>query len=225
MKIALLKFIVTKFDKSGPDSYQDEHSKSEIKMQLSDLDLSKNYSYADYLQWSFDDRLELIKGKIFKKSPAPVSVHQRISWVISGELYNYLKNEPCQAFSAPFDVRLNRKGENDDKKTSTVVQPDICIICDITKIDIRGCNGPPDIVIEILSPGNNQKELRNKYEVYEESGVTEYWIISPQDKTFFKYTMVDGSYQPSRLMTMGDIITTPILPGFGLNLETVFAGI
>jgi Uma2 family endonuclease len=90
---------------------------------------------------------------------------------------------------------------------------------------MRGCKGAPDIVIEILSPGNNQKELRNKYEVYEESGVTEYWIISPQDKTFLKYTLAGGSYQSSRLMTMGDIITTPILPGFELNLETVFAGI
>jgi Uma2 family endonuclease len=71
-------------------------------MQLSDLDLSKTYSYADYLQWSFEDRLELIKGKIFRMSPAPVSVHQRISWIICGELYNYLKNRTCQAYSAPF---------------------------------------------------------------------------------------------------------------------------
>jgi len=93
------------------------------------------------------------------------------------------------------------------------------------KVDVRGCTGAPDIVIEILSPGNNQKELRNKYEVYEESGVTEYWIVSPQDKTFLRYTLIEGLYRPSRLMTIGDIITTAILPGFELNLETVFAGV
>jgi len=194
-------------------------------MQLSDLDLSKTYSYADYLQWTFEDRLELIKGKIFKMTPAPASAHQRISWIISGELYSNLKNKSCKAYTAPFDVRLPRKGENEDKKIITVVQPDICVICDPAKVDTRGCTGAPDIVIEILSPGNNQKELRNKYEVYEESGVIEYWIISPQDKTFLKYTLVEGCYQPSRLMTIGDIIATNILPGFELNLETVFAGI
>jgi len=194
-------------------------------MQFSDLDLSKTYSYADYLQWTFEDRLELIKGKIFKMTPAPASAHQRISWVISGELYNSLKNKSCRAFYAPFDVRLPRKGETEDKRIITVVQPDICVICDLMKVDVRGCTGAPDIVIEILSPGNNQKELRNKYEVYEESGVTEYWIVSPQDKTFLRYTLIEGLYRPSRLMTIGDIITTAILPGFELNLETVFAGV
>jgi Uma2 family endonuclease len=156
-------------------------------------------------------------------TPAPASLHQRISVTVSGELYNQLKNKTCQLFTAPFDVRLPRKGETDDKKVFTVVQPDICVICDAAKIDARGCTGAPDIVIEILSPGNNQKELRNKYEVYEESGVLEYWIVSPQDKTFLKYTLINGRYQPSRLMTIGDIITTDILPGFHLNLETVFA--
>lgn len=193
-------------------------------MQFSDLDIDKTYSYADYLKWTFDERLELIKGKIFKMTPAPASGHQRLSWIISGELYQHLKGKTCQAFSAPFDVRLSRKGTS-DKSVYTVVQPDICVICDPAKIDKRGCTGAPDIVIEILSPGNNQKELRNKYEVYEESGVLEYWIVSPQDKTFLKYTLMDGLYQPSRLLTIGDQVTTNILPGFVLDLETVFAGI
>ena len=193
-------------------------------MQLSDLDFSKTYSYADYLQWTFEDRLELIKGKIFRMSPAPAPAHQLLSWKIAGELYNNLKNKPCKAYPAPFDVRLARKSENEDKKILTVVQPDICIICGPSKVDTRGCTGAPDIVIEILSHGNNQKELRNKYEVYEESGVTEYWIVSPQDKTFLKYTLIEGSYQPSRLYTIGDVITTPILPGFELNLEIIFEG-
>ena len=194
-------------------------------MELSDLDLSKTYSYADYLQWTFEDRLELIKGKIFKMSPAPAPIHQRISWIISGELYYYLKNKSCLAYSAPFDVRFSRKGEHEDSEIFTVVQPDICVICDASKVDARGCTGAPDIVLEILSPGNNQKEIQNKYEVYEESAVAEYWIISPQDRTFLQYILTNGKYQPSKLMIIGDIITTPILPGFELNLELVFKGI
>lgn len=193
-------------------------------MQLSDLDLNKTYSYADYLKWTFEDRLELIKGKIFKMTPAPNLYHQDISAVISGELYSYLRGKPCKVYSAPFDVRLPRTGNVNDK-IYTVVQPDICVICDKSKLDKRGCAGAPDIIVEILSPGNNQKELRNKYEVYEESGVLEYWIISPQDKTFLKYILTGGQYQPSKLMTIGDVITTPILPGFELDLEIAFAGI
>lgn len=196
-------------------------------MQLSDLDLNKTYTYADYLQWTFEERLELIKGKIFKMTPAPAPIHQKISWNISGELYNYLKGKSCQAFSAPFDVRLpqaNPFGINKD--IYTVVQPDISVVCDAGKIDGKGCTGAPDIVIEILSPGNNKKELRNKYEVYEESGVKEYWIISPQDKTFLRYMLTDtGSYQASKLMTMGDQVTTPVLPGFILDLDVIFENV
>jgi Uma2 family endonuclease len=194
-------------------------------MQFSDLDLTKTYSYADYLKWTFEERLELIKGKIFKMTPAPASAHQRISLKISAKLFNYLEDKGCQVFYAPFDVRLPRKGEIEDRKVFTVVQPDVCVICDPEKVDTRGCTGAPDIVIEILSPGNNQKELRNKYEVYEESGVLEYWIVSPQDKTFLKYTLTEGYYQPSKLLTIGDVVTTPILPGFKLNLDVVFEGI
>jgi len=196
-------------------------------MQFSDLDLNKTYTYADYLQWTFEDRLELIKGKIFKMTPAPASLHQRLSGAIFGELYIFLKGKPCAVYSAPFDVRLSQKdNEEDDEKVYTVVQPGIFVICDPAKIDKKGCTGAPDIVVEILSPGNNKKELRNKYEVYEESGVKEYWIVSPQDKTFLKYTLTDaGHYQASRLMTVGDEVSTPILPGFVLNLDTVFENI
>ncbi|MBC7401060.1 MAG: Uma2 family endonuclease [Mucilaginibacter sp.] len=191
-------------------------------MQLSDLDISKTYTYADYLKWTFDERLELIKGKIFKMTPAPGSIHQRQSGRIYSKLYNYLEGKPCEVFSAPFDVRLPRKSI-DDKEILTVVQPDICVICDPAKVDDRGCLGSPDLVVEILSPGNNKKELQNKYEVYEEAGVLEYWVIHPQEKTFLKYTLTDGNFQPSRLLTIGDYVTTPILSGFSLSLEELFA--
>src|ERR1700761_143012 len=103
-----------------------------------------------------------------------------------------------------------------DNDIYTVLQPDLCVICDPSKLDKCGCIGAPDIVVEILSPGNNKKELKNKYEVYEEAGVLEYWIIHPLEKTFMKYVLVDGLFQPSRLLTMGDEVTTPVLPGFVL---------
>jgi Uma2 family endonuclease len=191
-------------------------------MQFSDLDLTKTYTYADYLKWAFDERLELIKGKIFKMGPAPGSGHQSISGAVFYELYSYLKGQPCKVFAAPFDVRLIRRSI-DDKDIITVVQPDICVICDPKKIDTKGGIGAPDIVVEILSPGNNKKELRNKYEVYEEAGVLEYWIIYPVEKTLLKYTLVDGRFQTSRPLTIDDEVTTPILQGFVMNLDELFA--
>jgi Uma2 family endonuclease len=192
-------------------------------MQLSDLDLNKTYSYADYLKWTFDERIELIKGKIFQMTPAPNTYHQRVSGATFSELYNYLKKKPCSVFSAPFDVRLPRKSA-DDNTIYTVVQPDICVVCDPVKVDKKGCIGAPDIVIEILSPGNNKKELQNKFEVYEEALVKEYWIIHPDEHTFLKYVLNDqDKYVAQRLLTVGDEVTTPILPGFVLSLEEVFS--
>jgi Uma2 family endonuclease len=190
-------------------------------MTLADLDVNKVYTYADYFKWQFEERVELIKGRIFKMSPAPNRVHQQLSGDIYGQLWSFLKGKKCRVFSAPFDVRLPRKSK-DDKDIITVLQPDICVVCDLSKLDDRGCIGAPDIVVEILSPGNNAKELKNKYEVYEESGVKEYWIVSPQNNTFTKYTLINDKYDASKLMTSGDIVTSSVLEGFSLDLTELF---
>lgn len=191
-------------------------------MQLSDLDFSKTYTYADYFKWQFDERLELIKGKIFTMSPAPSRSHQEISLAITLKIGNYLKGKPCKVYAALFDVRLPRSSK-EDNAIFTVVQPDICVVCDLSKLDDRGCIGAPDIVVEILSPGNNKKELRNKYEVYEEAGVKEYWIIHPSERTFLKYTLDNkGLFQPSRLLIAGDELTSNVLPGFSMDINEIF---
>ncbi len=190
-------------------------------MVLSDINMDEVYSYADYLKWHFEERVELIKGKIFKMSPAPTSNHQIISGRIFTGVANYLSGGGCYVFSAPFDVRLAKKA-TEDAAVFTVVQPDISVVCDKSKIDTRGCIGAPDIVVEILSPANNKKELKNKYEIYEQSGVKEYWIVSPQDYTFFVYTLRDGKFVPSKLMGEGDVVTSELLPGFSLSLTELF---
>ncbi len=192
-------------------------------MKLSDLDLSKTYTYADYLQWKFKERLELIKGRVFKMSPAPSSYHQDIAGNLYFALKLYLLKKQCKVFIAPFDVRLTKKSLTNEDVT-TVVLPDICVICDRSKIDKAGCIGAPDIVVEIISPGNNKTELQNKFEIYEENGVQEYWIVSPQDKTFLNYVLnQEGIYVASKLLPSDAEVTTPILPGFVLKLEDVFA--
>ena len=97
------------------------------------------------------------------------------------------------------------------------------MICDPAKIDQRGGIGTPDIVIEVLSPGNNKKELKNKYEIYEEAGVLEYWILHPEEKTFLRYMLDENrKFKVTDFLTLGDVVTSPVLPGFRLSLDEVF---
>ena len=186
------------------------------------LDLGKSYTYADYLQWKFEERLELIKGKIFRMSPAPSMRHQRTSGHVFREISWHLKNKACQVFAAPFDVRLSQKGTK-DTQIQTVVQPDICVICDKSKLDDRGCLGSPDIVIEILSPGNTKKEMRHKFRLYEENVVREYWVVFVAEELIQVYRLNEqNKYIADDPYVPGDEIITPVLPGFILKVEEVF---
>ena len=187
---------------------------------FSDLDLSKSYTYKDYLTWQFKERVELILGKIFKMSPASQSDHQHVSAVLSGQFYNYLKGKECKFFASPFDVRLpvtNKKNE-----VNTVVQPDLCVICDPTIIDAKGCDGVPDLIVEIISKSSVDRDLHEKYDLYQECGVKEYWILHPNDKTLVIHTLEGGQYKPSKMLTRGDFARSKVLPGLEVDLTEVF---
>lgn len=190
-------------------------------MTLQELDMNKTYTYADYFRWKLEERVELIRGRIFKMSPAPNRRHQQISGNIFYELKRFVQRGPCEVYSAPFDVRLPRRSAS-DKDITTVLQPDVCVVCDAGKLDEKGCVGAPDIVVEVLSPGNNAKELKNKYEVYEEAGVREYWVVSPQDETVLVYTLTGGKYTASRMMVAGDSVHSTVLNGFSLDVARLF---
>lgn len=190
------------------------------------IDFAGNYTYADYLKMVIDERIEIIKGKLFKMSPAPSRKHQSISGYLFFELYQYLANvekkaNPCKVYSAPFDVRLAARNAKNEEIT-TVVQPDICVICDTQKLDDAGCIGAPDLVIEILSKSNNRKELLNKFEVYEENGVQEYWIIHPEEQTITIYVLTQGKFIAGRMLTVGDLATSNVLPGLAIDVAAMF---
>ena len=193
-------------------------------MELSDLDLGKHYSYADYLSWKFKEKVELLHGKIMAMPPAPSSEHQQISWNITVELGNYLKasKSSCRAFHAPFDVRLPAQEES--RKTDTVLQPDLCVICDLSKIDRQGCNGAPDLVVEILSPGNPQKEMQDKYEVYEEGGVREYWLVMPAQQSVQPFVLDEGNrkFYGVQPVPISGVIASHILPDLHIALSEIF---
>lgn len=186
-------------------------------------DPSLTYTYADYLQWKFEERLELIRGQIFKMSPAPAPFHQRVSINLSTLFHNFLKKKKCKVYPAPFDVRLPDNNKKKDSDVITVVQPDICIICDESKIDSRGCCGAPDLVVEILSPGNSHKEVKLKFELYEEAGVKEYWIVNSLEENLVVFILnEEGKYPGGKMYAGKGSIHCEAVPGLVIDVSEIF---
>lgn len=190
-------------------------------MKFSDLDLNGTYTYADYLTWNLTERIELLKGKIFKMSPAPSRKHQDYSKIIFRAFDNYLLDKDCSVYFAPFDVRLTKK--KNDKEILTVVQPDICIICDKKKLDERGCIGAPDLIVEILSPGNSRKEMKDKFALYEENGVKEYWVVHNNEDLIQVWDLKKGKYVLRNNYCSPDKIPVGIFKGLEVDSEAIFA--
>ena len=189
---------------------------------LSDLDLNGTYSYADYLQWQFEDTIELIRGKIAKMSPAPKRIHQEASGELHGLLRQFFKTHPCRYYASPFDVRLSKNRQDSEKKVFTVVQPDICVVCDLSKLDDNGCNGAPDLIIEITSKSTRQRDFQVKYSLYEEAGVFEYWIAEPSENVIYQNHLVDGKYELVAILGEGEILQSRHFPGLEIPVSEVF---
>ena len=191
-------------------------------IEVEEPDHSLNYSYADYMQWQFKERLELFRGKIFKMA-APNMNHQVVGGHLYVAFYNYLQGKTCRVFIAPFDVRLPVRNRKKDNEITTVVQPDVCIFCDPAKLDDRGACGAPDLAIETLSPGNRKDELREKYEVYQEAGVKEYWIADPVKKAVLVFLLQpNGKYAIPTIHTAGDRLEAQCVPGLFINVSEIF---
>lgn len=182
----------------------------------------KRYTYAEYLRWDDSVRVELIDGEVYDMTPAPFRSHQEISMKLSVIIGSYLKGKKCRVFAAPFDVRLPDRGTSDDAIT-TVVQPDISVICDSKKLDDRGCTGAPDLVIEIVSEKTAAKDMREKLALYEKHGVKEYWIIHPVEKTLMVFLRGrDGIYSKPSIFSSQDKIRVKTLKGLSIALDDLF---
>ena len=188
---------------------------------FSQLDPNSYYTYTDYLTWKFKERVELFLGKVLKMSPGPNRLHQTIHSNLFLAIGKIIEKRPCKIFSAPFDVRLpvsKREGKSD-----TVVQPDLLVICDESKLDELGCNGAPDIVIEILSPGNSKREMKDKFELYEASLVPEYWIVDPEHQDIVLYTLnSDNKYYGSKPFVESEKVHSSVIKDLIIDVEEVF---
>ncbi len=185
---------------------------------INQLDLNKSYSYTDYLLWQFKERIELFKGKIFKMSPAPARIHQDILRNINRNFDKFFFSKPCKVYFAPFDVRLPSK----NGEIFTVLQPDLCVVCDLGKLDDKGCLGAPDLIVEILSPGNAKKELSLKYSIYEEAGVLEYWLVHPTEKTIQIFVLEKGMYIGLKPIVEGEIVSSRTFPELSFSADEIF---
>lgn len=186
----------------------------------------KKYTYADYLTWPDDERWEIIDGvayrMIFEMSASPASEHQDVLLELAYQIKSYLKNKPCKVLIAPFDVRLPKQNEKDED-VETVVQPDIIVVCDRTKIDARGYRGSPSLIIEILSPSTAQRDMVEKLNLYEKSGVEEYWVVHPVDKTAMVFKIGEnGKYGRPETYAEEDQVKVGIFDDLVVDLKTVF---
>lgn len=180
------------------------------------------YTYADYLSFEDDERMEIINGEIVMMS-SPGTIHQRISTELLRQFADFLDGKPCEVFSAPLDVRLFEKAGDDPKDVDTVVQPDILVVCDKNKIDDKGIKGAPDLVVEILSPSTQSHDCFVKLNLYQQAGVREYWIADPETETVRVFLLDDeGIYRTAKAYKRTDIVKVSTLNGCFIELGKVF---
>ena len=191
---------------------------------LSQLDMNQRYSYADYLSWQFNERVELLKGFIRRMS-APNIKHQKISTRFTKVLGVFFEKHQCEVFHAPFDVRLYNRQKSllQDKDVYTVVQPDLCVVCDMEKLaDGKSCNGAPEWIIEIISPASVITDTKDKFALYEEASVAEYWIVYPNEMFVQQYVLCEGSYRYENVFKAEDVASPALFPDLKITMSEIF---
>ncbi|GHU00135.1 hypothetical protein FACS1894142_8230 [Spirochaetia bacterium] len=178
-----------------------------------------HYTYADYLAWETDKRYELMDGVAYMMA-SPSVIHQRLSMELSVQFGAFLQGKTCEVFAAPLDVRLFPREDHTD---DTVLQPDLLVVCDKTKLAKGSCDGAPDLVIEIVSPSNTVQEIIRKFNYYLDAGVREYWVIDPDTQTVQVHVLKDGHFV-STIYKKDDTIPVSILPDLGIDLKSIWEG-
>lgn len=188
------------------------------------IDYNKVYTYGDYLKLEIDEMVEIIRGKIFRMCAAPRTKHQGISLNIASIIHNELKGRNCQVFNAPIDVVLPIANKKRTKSTN-VVQPDICVICDPKIIEETAVFGVPDFVIEIVAGTDIKRDTQYKYSIYEEAGVGEYWIVFAEIHLVEVFILDNGKYQRLNAFSEDDVVPVKTLHGLSISIDDIFEGV
>jgi Uma2 family endonuclease len=192
---------------------------------LDQLDPNGLYSYAEYMSWEFEEIVELHNGRIIRRPSSPTDRHQAVLGEMCRLLYDQVKRQNACLRLGPYDVRLPKPGTTADASIYTVVQPDLCVICDPSKIESRGCLGPPDLIIEVVSPRTVARDWKDKFDLYEEAGVGEYWIVLPQENDISVFVLDEATarYQLAGEYASPGAIPCRTLPGLDLDWADIFA--
>lgn len=176
----------------------------------------EHFTYDNYCQWPDDERWELIDGIAYAMT-APQRLHQEIAFNLSGQLYVHFQGKTCKPYFSPFDVRLPKSNEADDQ-VDTVVQPDLLVVCDTSKLDDKGCRGAPDWIIEVLSPSTALKDMDIKRRLYEAHGVKEYWLIHPSERWIMVYLLNDQEqFGQSNMYSMEQALSPSLFPDLQID--------
>lgn len=171
----------------------------------------RRFTYADYRHWPADERWELIDGEAWAMSPAPTVSHQTLVGQLFRQIDEALDGTSCRALIAPIDVLLPLASQNEDS-TTTVVQPDVLVVCDPKKITDRNVLGVPDWIIEVLSPATARHDHITKRALYQRAGVREYWLVHPVDRVITVYTLQNGQFSPPEIADLAGERSPAILP-------------
>lgn len=174
------------------------------------LDDLKGYTFDDIRNLPENVRAELIDGQICYLAH-PKTIHQALVTDFVSTINQYIKehNGDCRVFATPFGVYL-------DKNTNTFVEPDICVICERSKIDFEGCNGAPDWIIEIVSPSSICMDYVKKLFKYRTAGVREYWIVDPLKSRILVYCFEKDSIDE---FSFRDTISSEVLNGLEIDFS------
>ena len=181
-----------------------------------------SYTYADMLLWDDSTRYELYDGEPVALA-SPSTTHQQISGELFRQIANNLVGKRCQVFSAPLDVCLFEKQGDQPQDVTTVVQPDLMVVCDPKRIDRNGIHGAPDLVIEILSDSSRRNDRLVKFHLYEKAMVPEYWIVDPSNHTVMVHLLQEGFYGSPEVYLPGANISVSVLDDCSINLNRVFS--
>ena len=179
------------------------------------------YTFADCLGWDEKERAEIIGGEVLMMAP-PSRIHQKISGEIFRQLANFLEGKRCEVYSAPFGVRLFEKDGDRPEDVDTVVEPDITVVCDTSRLDQHCCKGAPELVMEILSPSSRRHDMLVKLNLYQRAGVREYWIVNPDEQTVQVMLLKDGYLLPVEDYSREDTASVNILEDCTIELSKVF---
>lgn len=180
-------------------------------------------TYQDYLKLPEGERWEIIEGQAYAMVAAPSRRHQEIVGYLFNQIYSYLQqNGKCKVYVAPFDVRLPQEGESEEN-CCNVVQPDISVICDLTKLDDKGCLGAPDWIIEVVSPSLASHDYVRKLNLYERFGVREYWIVNPDSRHILVYRLGEqGGYAAPIMIREGEMARPGLFPELSIDSLEIF---